>query len=41
MEKKKHQGHVKYAKVRRPMKRSVEKRTRQAGKRELRRAELS
>jgi len=33
---KKMQGHVKYAKARRPGKRSVEKKTRQEGKRALR-----
>jgi len=36
---KKCQGHVKYAKVRKPWKRSVEKKTRQAAKRALRREE--
>jgi len=34
---KKMQGHVKYAKTRKPWKRSEEKKTRQAAKRELRR----
>ena len=34
---KKMQGHVKYAKARRPWKRSVEKKTRQQAKRDMRR----